>query len=74
MQAKFEGYVKKVQKYIGSYAAEMNGLDVVVLTAGVGYHVKAIRVGGAGGGVGGRPRSRGLGDVYKSPITVMAVS
>ena len=31
-----EAYAKKVKKYIGSYAAEMNGLDVVVFTAGLG--------------------------------------
>ncbi|WP_131086483.1 acetate/propionate family kinase [Clostridioides difficile] len=42
-QATLEAYVKKVQKYIGAYAAEMNGLDVVVFTAGVGENGKAIR-------------------------------
>ena len=31
-----ESYAKKVKKYIGSYAAEMNGVDAVVFTAGVG--------------------------------------
>ncbi|RDY24859.1 acetate kinase [Romboutsia maritimum] len=35
-QVALEAYVKKVKKYIGSYAAEMNGVDVVVFTAGVG--------------------------------------
>ena len=35
-QVALDAYVKKVQKYIGSYAAEMNGVDVVVFTAGVG--------------------------------------
>ncbi|ABW18991.1 acetate/propionate family kinase [Alkaliphilus oremlandii] len=29
-------YHKKVKKYIGSYAAEMGGLDVIVFTAGLG--------------------------------------
>lgn len=42
-QATLEAYVKKVQKYIGAYLAEMNGLDVVVFTAGVGENGKAIR-------------------------------
>lgn len=42
-QATLEAYVKKVQKYIGAYVAEMNGLDVVVFTAGVGENGKAIR-------------------------------
>ena len=28
--------LQKVKKYIGSYAAEMNGVDAVVFTAGVG--------------------------------------
>ena len=31
-----KAYVQKVKKYIGSYAAEMNGVDAVVFTAGVG--------------------------------------
>ena len=35
-QVALESYAKKVKKYIGSYAAEMNGVDAVVLTAGVG--------------------------------------
>ena len=35
-QAALESYAKKVKKYIGSYAAEMNGVDAVVFTAGVG--------------------------------------
>ncbi|WP_024620713.1 acetate/propionate family kinase [Metaclostridioides mangenotii] len=42
-QVALETYVKRVQKYIGSYAAEMNGLDVVVFTAGVGENGKALR-------------------------------
>ncbi len=35
-QVALESYSKKVKKYIGSYAAEMNGVDAVVFTAGVG--------------------------------------
>ncbi|MEG1311071.1 MAG: acetate kinase [Romboutsia sp.] len=35
-QTALESYAKKVKKYIGSYAAEMNGVDAVVFTAGVG--------------------------------------
>ena len=31
-----DAYHKRVKKYIGSYAAEMNGVDAVVFTAGVG--------------------------------------
>ncbi|MGL5695068.1 MAG: acetate kinase, partial [Peptostreptococcaceae bacterium] len=35
-QVALEAYAQKVKKYIGSYAAEMNGVDAVVFTAGVG--------------------------------------
>ncbi|TQQ84673.1 acetate kinase [Peptacetobacter hominis] len=42
-QAALEAYVKKVQKYIGAYATEMNGLDAVVFTAGVGENSITIR-------------------------------
>ena len=35
-QVALESYAKKVKKYIGFYAAEMNGVDAVVFTAGVG--------------------------------------
>ena len=35
-QVALESYAKKVKKYIGSYAAEVNGVDAVVFTAGVG--------------------------------------
>lgn len=31
-----EAYVQRVKKYIGAYAAEMNGVDAVVFTAGLG--------------------------------------
>lgn len=36
-------YVHRVKAYIGSYAAEMNGLDVLVFTAGVGENDRWIR-------------------------------
>ena len=35
-QVALESYAKKVKKYLGSYAAVMNGVDAVVFTAGVG--------------------------------------
>ena len=35
-QVALEAYAQRVKKYIGSYAAEMNGVDAVVFTAGVG--------------------------------------
>lgn len=37
-----------VKKYIGSYAAVMNGLDVLVFTAGVGENTAVVRKGVAG--------------------------
>ena len=42
-QVALDAYVQKVQKYIGAYAAEMNGVDVVVFTAGVGENGIEIR-------------------------------
>jgi acetate kinase len=42
-QIALDSYVKRVKKYIGSYAAEMNGLDAVVFTAGVGENGIDIR-------------------------------
>ena len=42
-QVALESYAKKVKKYIGSYAAEMNGVDAVVFTAGVGENDKVTR-------------------------------
>ena len=42
-QVALESYAKKVKKYIGSYAAEMNGVDAVVFTAGVGENGIAMR-------------------------------
>ena len=35
-QVALDAYAQRVKKYIGSYAAEMNGVDAVVFTAGVG--------------------------------------
>ena len=35
-QLALEMYCYRVRKYIGAYAAAMNGLDVIVFTAGVG--------------------------------------
>ncbi|MGL5714510.1 MAG: acetate/propionate family kinase [Paraclostridium sp.] len=35
-QVALDAYSQRVKKYIGSYAAEMNGVDAVVFTAGVG--------------------------------------
>lgn len=42
-QVALDAYVQKVKKYIGSYAAEMNGADAVVFTAGVGENGIEIR-------------------------------
>lgn len=42
-QVALDAYVQRVQKYIGSYAAEMNGVDAVVFTAGVGENGIEIR-------------------------------
>lgn len=36
-------YIYRIQKYIGSYAAAMNGLDALVFTAGVGAGSSEIR-------------------------------
>lgn len=38
-----EIFVNRVQKYIGSYIAEMNGVDAVVFTAGIGENAPTIR-------------------------------
>lgn len=42
-QVALDAYIQKVQKYIGAYAAEMNGVDAVVFTAGVGENGIEIR-------------------------------
>ena len=39
----FEMYAYRIRKYIGAYAAAMNGLDAVVFTAGVGENSDALR-------------------------------
>jgi len=38
-----EVYVNRIVKYIGAYVAELNGLDVIVFTAGVGENSNTIR-------------------------------
>jgi len=39
----YEMYVYRLRKYIGSYTAAMNGLDVLVFTAGVGENSATVR-------------------------------
>ncbi|WP_270171504.1 acetate kinase [Paenibacillus sp. SYP-B4298] len=39
----FEMYVYRLRKYIGSYAAAMNGFDVLIFTAGVGENSDRLR-------------------------------
>ncbi|MGW8957724.1 acetate/propionate family kinase [Paenibacillus sp. NPDC055715] len=39
----FEMYEYRLRKYIGSYAAAMNGVDVIVFTAGVGENSDVLR-------------------------------
>lgn len=39
----FEVYCYRIKKYIGSYAAVMNGLDVLVFTGGVGENMSMLR-------------------------------
>lgn len=39
----FDMYEYRLRKYIGAYAAAMNGLDAVVFTAGVGENSAAVR-------------------------------
>ncbi|MGM9927770.1 MAG: acetate/propionate family kinase [Bacillus sp. (in: firmicutes)] len=36
-------FVARIQEYIGSYAATMNGCDVLIFTAGIGENSQAIR-------------------------------
>ncbi len=36
-------YAHRVRKYIGAYAAEMNGVDVIVFTAGIGENNAQVR-------------------------------
>ncbi len=39
----FEVYVRRLQKYVGAYAAELGGLDALVFTAGVGENSSLVR-------------------------------
>lgn len=39
----FEMYTYRIRKYIGAYAAAMNGLDAILFTAGVGENSDALR-------------------------------
>lgn len=39
----FDMYVYRVRKYVGAYSAAMNGLDVMVFTAGVGENSVVLR-------------------------------
>lgn len=39
----FDMYEYRIRKYIGSYAAAMNGVDVIVFTAGVGENAAPLR-------------------------------
>lgn len=36
-------FVSRIQKYIGSYIATMNGVDAIVFTAGIGENSSSIR-------------------------------
>jgi len=36
-------YAYRIKKYIGAYAAALNGLDAIVFTAGVGENAKDVR-------------------------------
>lgn len=42
-QVALDIFVYKVQKYIGSYVAAMNGVDAIVFTAGIGENSSSIR-------------------------------
>jgi len=39
----FEMYIYRLKKYIGAYAAAMNGIDVLVFTAGIGENSSIVR-------------------------------
>ena len=43
-QVALDAYAQRVKKYIGAYAAEMNGVDAVVFTAGVGENGIDMRI------------------------------
>jgi acetate kinase len=36
-------FVERIQKYIGSYAAKMAGVDAIIFTAGIGEHSSLVR-------------------------------
>ena len=38
-----EMYNYRIKKYIGAYAAAMNGVDIIVFTAGVGENQEGVR-------------------------------
>lgn len=38
-------YINRVVRYVGAYAAEMDGVDGIVFTAGIGEHDPGIRAG-----------------------------
>ena len=38
-----EMYEQRIIKYIGAYAAEMGGVDIIVFTGGVGEHQTGVR-------------------------------
>lgn len=38
-------FINRVVRYVGAYAAEMNGIDGIVFTAGVGEHDPGVRAG-----------------------------
>jgi acetate kinase len=42
-QLAFDMFEYRLRKYIGSYIAAMNGLDVLVFTAGIGENVALLR-------------------------------
>ena len=42
-QVAIEVFVYRIQKYIGAYAAAMNGVDVIVFTGGIGENSPYIR-------------------------------
>ena len=44
LQLAFEMYAYRIKKYIGAYAAVLNGLDAIIFTAGVGENDANIRM------------------------------
>ncbi len=38
-----DAFAYRVAKYVGAYAAAMNGVDVIAFTAGIGEHASALR-------------------------------